>query len=127
MDNHVGERAGDTVAEHPANPHRGEAELRIAGHAYRLRPSFAALVAAEGELGSLLDLVERAASRSLGIGEIAALFWHLIDARPEGLTREAVGQAIVAQGLAATTPALRLILRQILQGAGGAAAQQNGG
>jgi hypothetical protein len=115
----MGSRAANAPVDHPANPYRGEAELRIAGRAYRLRPSFASLVAAEGELGSLLGLVERAANRSLGIDEIAALFWHLIDARPDDLNREAVGQAIVAQGLAATTPALRLILRQILQGAGG--------
>ena len=37
----------------PANPARGEAALRVAGEAVTLRPSFAALVAAEGEVGPL--------------------------------------------------------------------------
>ena len=44
---------------HQPNSVRGEAVL--AG--YHLRPSFVALVAAEGELGPLFALVERAATR----------------------------------------------------------------
>ena len=50
-----------------ANPLRGEAELRIGGVAHVLRPSFAALVAAESELGPLFALVERAADGRLGL------------------------------------------------------------
>lgn len=99
-----------------ANPLRGEAELRIGGAAHVLRPSFAALVAAESELGPLFALVERAADGRLGLGELAALFWHCLKDRPAALTREAVGEAVVAQGLAAVTPALRMLLGQILQG-----------
>lgn len=95
---------------------RGEAELRIGGTAFVLRPSFAALVAAEGELGPLFALVERAADGRLGLGELACLFWHCLSERPAGLTREAVGDAVVAAGLAAVTPALRVLLGQILQG-----------
>lgn len=45
-----------------ANPERGEAALRVGGATVVLRPSFAALVAAEGELGPLFALVERAAA-----------------------------------------------------------------
>ncbi|UNU44875.1 gene transfer agent family protein [Sphingopyxis sp. YF1] len=81
-----------------------------------LRPSFAALVAAEAELGPLFALVERAADGRLGLGELASLFWHCVQRRPAGLTREAVGEAVVAQGLAAVTPALRVLLGQILSG-----------
>ncbi|MDK2760042.1 MAG: gene transfer agent family protein [Sphingopyxis sp.] len=95
---------------------RGEAELRIGPRAIVLRPSFAALVAAEAELGPLFALVERAADGRLALGELACLFWHCAVDRPDGLTREAVGAAVVAQGLAAVTPALRVLLRQILQG-----------
>lgn len=96
----------------PANPVRGEAA--VAG--YRLRPSFAALVAAEAELGPLFALVERAAGGELRLAEVAVLFWYLIDPRPEGLTREAFGEALCAGGLAALTPPLRIVLGQILQG-----------
>lgn len=99
-----------------ANPLRGEAELRIAGDVHVLRPSFAALVAAESELGPLFALVERAADGRLALGELAALFWHCVRDRPATLTPEAVGEAVVMQGLAAVTPALRLLLGQILQG-----------
>ncbi|MCW0200023.1 gene transfer agent family protein [Sphingopyxis sp.] len=99
-----------------ANALRGEAELRVGGAPYVLRPSFAALVAAESELGSLFALVERAADGRLGLGEMAALFWHCVRDRPDTLTREAVGEAVVAGGLAAATPALRVLLGQILQG-----------
>jgi hypothetical protein len=99
-----------------ANPLRGEAELRVGGEVYRLRPSFAALVAAEAELGPLFALTERAAAGGLGLAETAALLWHCIDGRPEGLTREALGEAVVGAGLVAVTPALRMVLMQILQG-----------
>ena len=94
---------------------RGEAALLIGGAAFLLRPSFAALVAVEGELGSLFALVERAASQGLLLGEIVALFWHCLERRDD-LTREALGEAIVAQGLSGVTPALKTLLRQILSG-----------
>lgn len=99
-----------------ANPLRGEAELRIGEAVHVLRPSFAALVAAEEELGPLFALVERAADGRLTLGELAGLFWHCLRDRPAGMTREAVGEAVVARGLAAVTPALRVLLGQILQG-----------
>lgn len=92
--------------------------MLVAGEALRLRPSFEALVAAEEELGPLFALVERAAAGGLRIAEITGLFWHCVDARQEGLTREAVGAAVVERGLAGVTPALKVLLGQILQGRG---------
>jgi hypothetical protein len=102
----------------PANPARGEAAFRIGGEAMVLRPSFEALVAAEEELGPLLPLVERAAAGGLKLAETAALFWHCVRDRPEGLTRERVGAALAEQGLARAAPVLRGLLAQILQGGG---------
>jgi hypothetical protein len=99
-----------------ANPARGEAALRIAGMTLVLRPSFAALVAAEEELGPLFALVERAAAGGLTLGELVGLFWHCLAERPEGLTREGLGDGVVAGGLAKATPALRVLLEQILAG-----------
>lgn len=98
------------------NPARGEAEIVVAGETLRLRPSFTALVAAEEELGPLFALVERAADGGLGLGELVTLFWHCLDPNPESLTRERFGESIAGQGLAAATPALRILLGQILQG-----------
>ena len=99
-----------------ANPARGEAGFTVGGEVILLRPSFAALVAAEAELGPLFALVERAADGRLGIGEMASLFFHCAADRPEGLTRDRIGQAIAEGGLARATPALRTLLTQILQG-----------
>ncbi len=100
-----------------ANPVRGEAELAVGGARLVLRPSFEALVAAEGELGSLFALVERAAEGRLTLGETAALFWHCVCERPETLTREQIGAAVAEAGLARAAPVLKGLLRQILQGA----------
>lgn len=100
-----------------ANPYRGEASLRVGAAELVLRPSFGALVAAEEELGSLLALVERAGDGAVRLSEVAALFWHCLVERPEGVTRDAVGAAVVAHGLAGVMPALRVLLRQIVLGA----------
>ena len=95
---------------------RGEAALQVGGETLTLRPSFAALVAAEEELGPLFDLVDRAADGKLSLSDMAALFWHCLVDPPGGLTRERLGEAIVEAGLAALSPVLRGILMQILGG-----------
>lgn len=102
----------------PANAARGEAAIVVAGETLALRPSFEALVAAEEELGSLFALVDRAADGALKLCEITSLFWHCMLGRPEGLTRERLGEAVVEAGLARMTPALKMLLQQILQGRG---------
>ncbi|MDP1027787.1 GTA-gp10 family protein [Sphingomonas sp. KR1UV-12] len=99
-----------------ANAVRGEAALRVNGEALVLRPSFAALVAAEAELGPLFALVERAAEGRLALTELAGLFWHCVHERPGWLTREVLGEALVAGGLAAATPVLRVLMGQVLSG-----------
>ncbi len=99
------------------NPHRGETAITIGGAPRMLRPTFAALVAAEEELGPLLALVERAGAGQLRLTEIVGLFWHCL-ASKDGLTRDQVGEAVTRQGLAATAAPLRSVLTQILQGTG---------
>lgn len=99
-----------------ANPYRGEASIMVGGETLVLRPSFAALVAAEEELGSLFELVEQAAEGRLRLQQIAALFDHLSNGRPEAITRERIGEAVVEKGIAGVAPTLRTVLAQILQG-----------
>lgn len=108
---------GGSATSTPANPHRGEAALVVAGRPRVLRPSFSALVAAEEELGPLFALVERAGEGRLALSEMAALFWHCLAERA-GLTREQLGEAVMEQGLAACARPLRVLLGQILQGSG---------
>jgi hypothetical protein len=99
-----------------ANTHRGEASIEVGGETLLLRPSFSALVAAEEDLGSLFELVERAAEGALKLNQIVALFDHLSRGRPKAITRERIGEAVVEKGLVAITPTLKLVLTQILQG-----------
>jgi hypothetical protein len=100
----------------PANEARGEASVRVGGSDLLLRPTFATLCAAEAEIGGLFDIVERAVAAKLHLHELTALFWHCCVERPEELTREVFGEAMVATGLAKLTPALKVLLGQILHG-----------
>lgn len=100
----------------PANSVRGEASLRVGETDILLRPTFAALVAAEQEIGPLFALVERAAAGQLRLSEMVALFWHC---RVEGaipFDRGQFSEAVAAGGVAASTPALKILLAQILGG-----------
>ena len=99
-----------------ANPYRGEASIDVAGERLLPRPTFGALVAAEEELGSLFEIVERAAEGALKLQQIVALFDHLSRGRAEAITRERIGEAVVEKGLAGVTPTLKLVLTQVLQG-----------
>jgi len=99
-----------------ANPYRGEASIDVAGETLVLRPTFASLVAAEEELGSLFEIVERAAEGGLKLQQIVALFDHLSRGRPKAITRERIGDAVIEKGLTGVTPILKVVLTQILQG-----------
>jgi hypothetical protein len=100
----------------PANKARGEASLLLECGTVVLRPSFAALVAAEEELGPLFALVERAAAGNLKLSEMVALFWHCRHDVDAEITREMFGESIAKAGLSAMTPALKILLGQILSG-----------
>ena len=100
----------------PANALRGEASLMLGDTAIVLRPSFAALVAAEDEVGPLFALVERAAAGTLKLSEMVALFWHCRHDPDAGLTRVQFSESVAQAGLSAMTPALKILLGQILSG-----------
>lgn len=97
------------------NSLRGEAALVIDGSPRLLRPSFDALVRAEEELGPLFALVERAGEGQLKLAEIAGLFWHCLADRA-AVSREGVGEAVLALGLAEAARPLRVLLGEILRG-----------
>ena len=78
------------------------------GATIAFRPSYAALVAAEAELGSLFAFVERATAGELRLAEIVALLWHC--RCDEALSREALGSLCVSAGLARVTPLFRQLL-----------------
>lgn len=98
-----------------SNAARGEAAIHVKGRELKLRPSFDALCRAEEELGPLFALVERAGEGRMTLAEIAGLFWHCL-AQPGAASREDVGEAVLAMGLAAAGAPLRLLLGEILRG-----------
>jgi hypothetical protein len=85
------------------------------GGEIELRPSFAALVHAEEEVGPLFALVERAAAGQMSLREMTALFWHCAQA-PEGMTRDQFSEAVMALGIAKATPTLKKLIGVILSG-----------
>lgn len=99
-----------------ANPWRGEAGLALGMGSFVLRPSFTALVAAEAELGPLFALVDRAAEGRLSLSEMVALFWHCLHPAPPAVDRAQFAQGVVEAGLVGVTPALKVLIGQILQG-----------
>lgn len=98
-----------------ANPVRGEVELRLPGATLLLRPTFAALVAAEADVGSLFGLLERAGAGDIRLGEMGALLWHCLAER--GGERGAFEALLLAAGPSALLPAYRGLLAAIF-GAG---------
>ena len=98
-----------------ANSARGEAAIHVAGREVLLRPTFDALVRAEEELGPLFALIERAGDSQLRLTDIATLFWFCQS--PQAcVTREEMGEALLALGLANAAKPLKILLGQILRG-----------
>lgn len=98
------------------NRARGETALILGDATYRLRPSYAALVATEVEMGPLFALIERAGEGRATLADVTALLWHCLDPRPEALTRAAFGQALFDSGLVQATQAFRAVLEVALGG-----------
>ncbi len=103
----------------PCNPVRGEVTITLAGRRHVLRPSFAALAAAESEGKPILALVEEAAEGRTRLSDIAQLF-HFCLALEGGEERPSpaeLGEAILKTGLAEALTAYRRLLEVALGGA----------
>ncbi len=100
----------------PANPGRGEVALKLPSGDIALRPTFGALVAAEGEVGSLLALLDRAGNGDVRLGDMGPLFWHASGASGFGRDRAAFEAELADAGMAALMPAYRLLLASVFGG-----------
>ncbi len=96
-----------------ANSIRGEVQIKADDTCYILRPTFGALAAAEDEIGSLFDFVDRAAAGKAKLCEVIALFWHC---ETMDVPRDTFADDMMHIGMVGMMPALKIILRQILQG-----------
>lgn len=103
----------------PANPMRGDVTLTLGGETRVLRPSFAALAALEADAGPILMLAEAAAAGQVRLAHLAAAFHHLmLCGDGERPSADAVGEMILAEGMAPALRAYRCVLEQILTGFG---------
>jgi len=94
-----------------ANAVRGEISLQLGGRMLTLRPSFSALVAAENEIGSLFQLLDRAAAGDVRLADLGPLFWHCCASEFD--SRAAFESALLRQGPAALLPSYRALLEAV--------------
>jgi len=103
--------------ERPANRLRGEVPLTLGTRDFVLRPSFAAIVAIEERLGGVISLAVKASKGEVGLREVTAILWEVLDGREaSGLSEEALGALILEEGLAAVSPVVSELLASILMG-----------
>lgn len=93
------------------NPLRGEVSLPLDGRTVVLRPTFSALLAAEQEIGSLFQMLDRAGSGDVRLTDISGLFWHC--AADPGCDRPVFEGRLLAVGAAALLEAYRALLGAI--------------
>lgn len=101
-----------------ANPCRGEVTLRLGGVSHVLRPSFAVLVAAEAEIGPLLDLAQEASEGRVRLESMARLFHHCLVCESEASrpSVETIGERLVEDGMIEALKAYRALLESALGG-----------
>ena len=100
-----------------ANRLRGESEILLGGATYRLRPTFAAIMEIEDRLGGVVALAVRAARGEFGLKDLVVIVWATLNAvEGQKLELAAVGDFILARGIAETTPIVRDVLTQVLGG-----------
>jgi Phage tail tube protein, GTA-gp10 len=91
--------------------------LNFGGQSIAFRPSYAALVSAEADVGSLFALVECASNGALKLHDMIALLWHCRVDTPASLSLDAFGALCVEAGLSHITPVFRALIEQALGGA----------
>jgi hypothetical protein len=80
------------------------------------RPTYAALVAAEAEIGSLFALLERTGDNRVTLAEMVALLWHCQRDTPPVYRRDVFAEMLCALGLAKITPVYRQLIEAALAG-----------
>ena len=108
----------------PANANRGEHALTLGRKTYRLRPSYAAIVAIEEELGrSATELLRAANGMALTFSELGVIAAELIRAGAEeademtrNVSAERIGEMIFEEGRASADIALTVALAAAVSG-----------
>jgi len=99
-----------------ANSLKGEVEIRLGGERFVMRPSFAAIMAIEAELGGVVPLARRAAKGDFGLKDLTVIVQEGLVARGTRLDRNEVGAMILTEGLANVAGPVRDFLTAVLSG-----------
>ncbi len=99
-----------------ANSLKGEVEITLSGERYVMRPSFAAIMAIEAELGGVVPLARRAAKGDFGLKDLTVIVREGLGAYGTRLERNEVGAMILAEGLANVAGPVRDFLTTVLSG-----------
>lgn len=101
-----------------ANSARGEAVFRVQDQAILMRPSFAAIIAAEDSLGPMLALAIAAGEGKVALSHIVELFAACAVAAGDGPcpTKDEIADLVVQAGLQAALEPYHALLSAILKG-----------
>lgn len=104
-----------------ANSLKGEVEIRLGGERFVMRPSFAAIMAIEADLGGVVPLARRAARGDFGLRDLTVIVREGLNAhaRAAGVKpfdADRVGAMILAEGIANVAGPVRDFLTAVLSG-----------
>jgi hypothetical protein len=99
-----------------ANSLKGEVEITFGAQRYVMRPSFAAIMAIEAELGGVVPLARRAAKGDFGLKDLTVIIREGLLAHGTRLEQSAVGAMILTEGLANVAGPVRDFLTAVLSG-----------
>lgn len=109
-----------TLMTDRANPLKGEVEIELGRERFVMRPTFAAIMEIEGELGGVVPLARRAAGGDFGLREVAVIVCAGLNGfGARRFTREEVGELILAAGIANAAAPVRDLLTNVLKGGTG--------
>jgi len=107
-----------TVSGAP-NPLRGEVAITLGGRAQVMRPTFAAIMEIEAELGGVVPLARRAAKGEFGLRDLTVVIRAGLNGAGGDETLEDVGALVLEAGVANVTAPVRDFLTNVLNGLSG--------
>lgn len=106
----------DILGSDSPNPLKGEVEIVLGAERRIMRPTFAAIMEIEGELGGVVPLARRAAKGEFGLRDLAVVIHAGLNGAGGEETLEDVGQHVLEIGVANVTAPVRDFLTNVLNG-----------
>lgn len=102
-----------------ANTERGEIEVTVDGTVYVARPSFKALQSIERQCGPVVEIIRRAISMSVPLGDLTYILHQgiLAGSGPRNSPKyDEVGEAVIGMGVIASTELASEMLSSLIKG-----------